>query len=269
MTKKKQTGPRVLLLDCETAPILGYVWSLWEQNVALNQIHRDWCVLSWSAKWLNDPPSKIMYADQRYADDIEDDKKLLKGVWKLLDEADVVITHNGKRFDIPKLNARFVQHGFQPPSTFKQIDTLALAKKHFAFTSNRLEYLTDKLNKTHKKSKHGKFDGFSLWRECLAGNQAAWKEMEKYNKADVLALEELYHRLIPWDAAGVNFSWYTDGEGHVCKCGSTQFQKRGFAYTAVGKFQCYRCSNCGAETRDRTNLFSKEKRASLQVGTTR
>src|SRR5271154_973437 len=178
--------PRVLLFDIETAPMLGYVWSLWENNIALNQLYKDWSVLSWSAKWLEDPPDKIMYADQRSAKNVEDDKNILKQIWKLLDKADIVIAQNGRAFDHKKLNARFVLNGMKPPSTYKIIDTLLIAKKHFAFTSNKLEYMSDKLCTKYKKLKHKEFPGFEMWLECLAGNKKAWKEMELYNKHDVL-----------------------------------------------------------------------------------
>lgn len=261
-------GPRVLLIDIETAPMLGYVWSLWENNVALNQLHSDWHVLSWSAKWLGDSPKKIMYQDQRNAKVVSDDKKLLQAIWKLLDEADIVISQNGKAFDTKKLNARFIYHGFQPPSSYKQIDTMLIAKKHFAFTSNKLEYMSDKFCTKYKKLKPSKFPGFTMWLECLAGNKAAWREMEKYNKYDVLALEELYTKLIPWDSS-INFDLYRDAEEHICKCGSKDFQRYGYFYTATAKYQRYKCKDCGAETRDRVNLLDKAKKKSLRVGTTR
>lgn len=258
-------GPKVLVFDIETAPMLGYVWGLWENNVALNQIYTDWFVLSWSAKWLGDPASKIMYMDQRHAKNIEDDKQILSGIWKLLDEADVVITQNGKAFDQKKLNARFVLQGFQPPSSYKHIDVMLIAKKHFAFTSNRLEYMTDKLCKKYKKLKPTKFPGFEMWKACMSGNREAWNEMQKYNKHDVLALEELYTKLVPWDGS-VNFNLYTDDATNTCKCGSTKFENRGYRYTATGKFHRFKCKECGAETRGRVNLFSSEKKASLRVG---
>lgn len=261
------SGPKTLLFDIETSPILAYVWRLWDQNVALNQIHTDWHVLSWSAKWLGDPAHKTMYMDQRNAKNIENDKAILKSLWKLLDEADIVITQNGRSFDQKKLNARFVIHGFQPPSSFKHIDTKVLAQKHFGFTSNKLEYMTDKLCKKYKKLKHTKFAGFEMWRQCLAGNLAAWKEMEKYNKYDVLSLEELYTKLVPWD--NVNFSVYSPGKKPVCSCGSKEFKKQGWYYTGTGKYQRYRCKKCGSETRDKTNEIPKETRANLRVGTAR
>lgn len=263
---KKNQGPRVLILDIETAPIVAWVWDIWDQNVGLNQIKSDWHLLSFSAKWLWE--SEVIYADQRKAHKIEDDKTLLKQVWKLLDECDILLTQNGRNFDHKKLNARFVLNGMKPPSSYKHIDTLQIAKKHFGFTSNKLEYMSSKLCTKYKKLVRRKFAGFDLWKECLAGNKDAWKEMQKYNIYDILALEELYTKLIPWDTT-VNFNLYTDGNDIVCTCGSQDFRKRGFHYSPVGKFQRFHCNKCGAETKSRVNEFSKEKKQSLRASTTR
>lgn len=256
---------RILALDIETSPVLAHVWGLWDQNVGLNQIKSDWHVLAWAAKWVGDPPHKTMYMDQRNAKDLTNDLPMLKAIWKLIDEADVILSQNGKRFDIRKLNARFVLNGMKPPSSFKHIDTCEIAKKKFGFTSNKLEYMSDKLCVKYKKLKHKEFAGFELWSECLAGNLKAWKCMEKYNRYDVLALEELYMRLRAWDST-VNFSLYTEDEIDQCSCGSTDFKKNGFAYTSLSKFQRYCCTECGTEIRGRTNLLSKEKMKSLKVG---
>ena len=92
--------------------------------------------------------------------------------------------------------------------------------------------------------------------------------MEHYNKYDVLSLEELYNKLIPWDTA-INFNLYHDDEEHICKCGSTSFIRNGFYYTNAGKFQKHKCKKCGSETRSKENLFSKEKRQALHNGTVR
>lgn len=258
-------GPKVLLFDIETAPILGYVWSLWENNVALNQIHTDWYILSWAAKWLGS--KEVMYQDQRRAPNKEDDKALLTPLWKLLNEADIVVTQNGKQFDSKKLNARFIINGFSPPSPYKHIDTKILAKRHFGFTSNRLEYMTEKLCTKYKKLKHEKFAGFELWRECLAGNPAAWAEMEKYNRHDVLSLEELYQKLQPWDSQ-VNFNLYRKDTNQKCNCGSSDLQRRGYSYTGAGKWQRFECQNCGAWSRGAENLLSKKQREKLRRNAT-
>jgi len=256
--------PKILLLDIETAPMLAYVWGLWDQNIPLNMLKSDWHILAWSAKWLGDAPSKIMYQDQRKAKKLEDDKELLKGIWKLINEADVIVTQNGISFDIKKLNARFIMNGMKPPSSFKHIDTKRIASKKFGFTSNKLEYMTDKLCVKYKKQKRAKFGGFELWVQCMAGNMKAWKEMEKYNKYDVLSLEELYLKLQPWDNS-LNVNLYSDTTDTVCACGSSKFNRNGFAYTSMGKFQRYYCVECGAEVRSRKNEFSKEKLKSIKT----
>ncbi len=266
--KQTKLAPKVLLADIETAPILAYCWALFDQNIAINQIKSDWHLLSWSAKWLGDKPAKTMYMDQRREKNIEDDSKILKGIWKLLDEADVVIWQNGRNFDHKKLNARFLLSGLKPPSSYKHIDTLQIAKKHFGFTSNKLEYMSGKLCTKYKKLKHNKFAGFEMWSECLKGNLAAWREMEKYNRHDVLALEELYTKLQAWDRT-INFNMYSDKTDIICNCGGKDFIKNGFAYTNVGKFQRWQCVKCGAETRDRANLHSNEKKKSIRLGTNR
>lgn len=260
-----QQGPKVLLFDIETSPIKAYVWSIWDQNIPLDMIIEDWHVISWSAKWLGDDPKKMMYMDQRKNKRVRDDKKVLKGIWKLLDEADIVVTQNGKSFDQKKLNAKFIECGFKPYSPIKHIDTKVIAGSKFAFTSNKLEFLCKILNKKYKKLKHKAYPGFSMWDECMKGNQDAWKHMEVYNKYDVLALEEAYNKLQPWDV-GVNFGLYTDDLIPVCQCGSKKFKPhKGYHYTNTGKFRRYQCVACGKPTRSRKNLFSKEKVKSLRV----
>lgn len=253
-------GPKVLILDIETKPLEAYVWGLWNNNVPLNMVKSDWCVLSWAAKWLGS--DEVYYLDQRDAEDIEDDREILEVIWELLDEADIVLHQNGKSFDIPKLNARFITHGIQPPSSFRHIDTKLLAKKHFKFTSNKLEYMTNLLTEK-KKLKHAKFPGFMLWKECMKGNPDAWDELQAYNEMDIISLEELYFKLAPWDSS-INFSVYNDCD-HVCSCGHNDYNKAGFYYTNAGKYQKYRCTNCGREVRDKQNLLDKDKRKDMKT----
>jgi hypothetical protein len=256
----------MLVFDIETAPILGNVWGLWQQNVGLSMILRDWFVLSWAAKWVGE--DEVMYEDKRTTYNSEDDRELLESIHKLLDEADIVITQNGKKFDVKKLNARFIMNGMKPPSSYKHIDTLQIAKRHFGFTSNKLEFMTDKLCKKYKKLKHGKYPGFELWKECLVGNLEAWGEMEEYNIHDVLSLEELVFILAPWSNQIPNLDiFYDDNENH-CFCGCTEWEHSGYARTNLSKFDRFTCTNCGAEKRGRTNLLTQEKRGVLMMNVT-
>jgi hypothetical protein len=252
--------PKILVFDIETAPIEALVWSIWDQNIPLSRIKKDWTVLAWAAKWLGEDPEKTVYVDTFNQKDQRDDKKILKKIWSMLDEADFVVGHNSDSFDIKKLNARFIQHGMKPPSSYKRLDTKKLAKKHFAFTSNKLEYITDKLCTKYKKLKHGKFPGNALWDQFLLRNKEAQKEMEIYNKYDVLSLEEAFLKILPWESANL-FEHYYDSEIDICTCGSIDFKKNGFAYTQASKFQRYTCKNCGAEMREKKSIGSTKRRS--------
>lgn len=237
---------RVLIFDIETAPILAHVWGLRDQNIALNQIERDSYVMAWGAKWLGSPVKEVMYADGRKASP-GDDKAILKPLWSLLDQADIVVTQNGQSFDSPRLNARFIQHGMLPPKPYKHIDTYRIARSSMSFTSNKLEYLADKLCTKYKKLKHDKFPGFSLWSECLKGNKKAWDEMKKYNIHDVLSTEELYLQLRKWAPANMIKAFAGSNPEIVClTCGETgKMAKRGWCLTRHYKTQRFQCK-CGA-----------------------
>jgi hypothetical protein len=261
----QKTGPKILVLDIETAPIEAYVWGMFNQNIGLEQVITNTTVISWSAKWMGAPADTIMYKDQRDAKDIRDDKELLEPLWSLLDEADCVLTQNGVGFDIPKLNYRFAKNKFKPYSKFKDIDTLKIAKKVFGFDSNKLAHMTDLFCTKYKKLSHKKYPGFLLWQACMKGDKAAFKEMEEYNKVDVLSLEELYvDHFLPWDDS-LNFAAWSDEYKFRCNCGNDELVAKGFHITKKSKFQKYICTNCGKEHRGSENLFSKEKRKELKV----
>lgn len=248
--------PKILLIDIEVSPILAYVFDLYDQNIGLNQIVEDWHVMSWSAKWLGE--KELMYMDNRNS--IGNDKKIVKEIWKLMDEADFVVGQNSKRFDEKKLNAKFFEYKLGPVSSYRSIDTLLISKRKMKFTSHKLEYITSKFNNKYKKLKHDKYPGMELWTECLKGNMDAWREMEKYNKYDVLALEEYYLNLRKWDDT-VNWGIFKGlGMAKKCICGSVSFIKQGFKWTNTGKFQRFRCKECSREFVDKQNLLSKEKK---------
>lgn len=255
-------GPKIGTLDIETFPNLVYTWGLWNVNVGLNQIVRDWSIASFSFKWLGD--KHVQYADAR--GNPLDDRHLLSMLWEILDEADIIIAQNGIKFDAKKINARFIELGFPPPSPYKIIDTMVEAKAVAQFTSNKLEWLSNHLTNV-PKSQHKDFPGFELWTQCLADNPKAWDTMHKYNDRDIVATEALYLKLRPWIKGHPNINAYDDADihtEHACpNCGGTHFEKRGFAYTQTGKYQKLHCMSCGAWSRTRYTLNSIAKRKSL------
>jgi uncharacterized protein YprB with RNaseH-like and TPR domain len=227
------------VFDIETSYNRANIWNTGEQYIGFDQITEEWRVISWAAKWLGE--KKVFQQDLRKTRNKQDDRKLVKGIWKLLDQADVVITQNGKKFDVKKLNARFVELGLESPSSYRHIDVYRESKKHFSFISHSLESLCKRLKVKFQKLKHSKFPGRSLWDECLAGNQVAWKEMAKYNIYDILALECVYEKIQAWQTSVIIT---LDGS---CNCGANNWKKYGFRYTNTKTYQRLKCGSCGAE----------------------
>lgn len=255
--------PRILFLDIETAPLQSYHWGLWQQDIGLEQIGTEWSILSFAAKWLGEKKVHQGDTSRRGYLHVRDDRALLGEIWKLLDEADIVVAQNGKKFDVPKINARLLFAGFKPYSPIKIVDTLLVAKKHFEFTSNKLAWLSKHLSRA-PKLEHREFPGFALWSECLKGNPRAWRVMRRYNIRDVHSLEDVYLALRPWIEGHPNVAAYTDAHDPACpKCGSTSVVKWGNAFTQTGKYQRYRCSDCGGFSRSRYTLNAPAKRRSL------
>ena len=255
------TQAKIGLIDIETAPLRANVWGLFDQNVSINQIDTEWCILSYCVKPLGGKKGSIVYNDNRGHP--RDDTQLVTELHGILHEYDFLIAHNGKRFDMRKIRARMILHDMPPPAPCQIIDTMLMARQVAAFTSNKLEWLSTYLS-TAQKSKHKEFPGFELWTECLADNPKAWDAMKKYNIADVPSMEQVYLKLRPWVSGHPNVAAFTDSEVIACpKCGSPEVVKDGVHHTNVSEYNRYRCLSCGGWSRDRYTINSKAKRRSL------
>lgn len=244
--------PKILFLDIETKYMLLEGWGLFNQNFSVDQIAEDWSILSYSCKWAHS--DEVLYSD---VTEMTEDE-LLQELHDLLNEADFIVAHNGRRFDIKKIRARMITRGFKPHSPVRIIDTLEIAKKEFAFTSNKLLHLTRLLCKKNQKSDHGKFAGHTLWKEFVRGNPEAIAEMREYNQIDVVSLQELYEILAPWSSKLPVFEVFDESNSL-----NEDWIKDGFTYTNLGKYDLYKNVKTGAYRRGVKNLLSKEKRESL------
>lgn len=237
----KTRKPRILFFDIETAPLRIYAWKTWQTDAI--KVERDWYMLSWSAKWKDGKQITKCLADYEGYDPLsEDDSQLVTELWELFENADIIVGHNLDRFDIRKTNTRAILNGLKPTSPFKTVDTLKVAKRHFAFTSNRLDSLGESLG-LGRKVKTG---GFELWESCMKGIPSAWAKMKRYNAKDVTLLIKVYDKLLPWIGNHPNITVITDQEYGCRNCGSKSLTKRGFSFGPTGKRQQYKCSDCGS-----------------------
>lgn len=250
---------KILHLDIENMYLEGAVWGLWKQNIPIDFITAEWYVLCYAAKW--DKSDTFLYDSLfRYRDvfkkDRENDYNVLLTLRDLLDEADIVVGHNAKAFDVRKINARFLKHGIPIPSPYKVVDTYLVAKKNFNLPSYKLSYLARVLGIEDKLD-----TDIDLWHGCKRGDKEAWDKMVEYNIQDVNVLEQVYHKLLPWIDNHPNLALYSTDATPVCpKCGSKHLQWRGYYATNANTYRRFQCQGCGGWGRERYTALTKEKR---------
>jgi hypothetical protein len=238
--------PRIVFFDLETSPSLGYVWGKYDQNVI--DFKKGWYLLSFAMKVLGEKKVRVFSLPDypNYRHDKSDDKALILDLWKMMNEADVIVAHNLDKFDLKKANARFIVHGLDPPAPFKTFDTLRAFRRIASFNSNKLDDLAAVL----KIGRKVPTTGFHLWLGCMNGDMKAWKLMKRYNAHDVVLLEQIYLKIRPWAPTHPNLNFVSGTPRNCPRCGSSALIKHGtfkqFQYTRTLYKQRYRCNACGA-----------------------
>ena len=241
---------KILALDIETAPNTAHVWGLFKQNIGINQIQETGRVMCFAAKWYDE--KKIHF----WSEHKDDHRSMIEMAHTYLDEADAVLSFNGQSFDLPTLNREFLKYDLDPPSPYRHIDLLLVAKKRFRFASNKMDHLASELG-VERKLEH---KGHELWTECMAGDKKAWREMERYNRQDVVVLEQLYNRMVPWIDSHPNHALYGPRpDAPTCtNCGSIDVHSRGVQHNKAHSYARYQCNFCGTWMRGRFTLTRKE-----------
>ncbi len=252
--------PKVLLFDLETTPLKVFAWDTKKQHIPHSSIIEPSFMICWSGKWLFDSKiqSDVLTTEEALA---KDDSRIVNSAWKILEQSDIIIAHNGRRFDLPYLNSRFIMNGLKPPSPYQVIDTLDKYKKHCRFASNRLDYLGVLIrNKGKIKT------DIELWKGCLEGNTESLSYMVEYNKEDINLLEEAYLFIRPFINSHPNLSIYQEATEPTCPtCGSIDITECGHYTTMVNRYLAFRCNSCGAICRSRvTDIPIKVKNSLLR-----
>ncbi len=249
--------PKILYLDIETAPSVAAVFGRFNLNLTPSHILQEggWLL---SAAWMWEGDSTVYSITLNPVQAaFANDTVILETLKIVLNECDVVIMHNGDRFDLPTIKARMIVKGVRGLKAVKTIDTLKIARR-LKFESNKLDSLGNVLGVGRKVS----HEGIGLWIKCCDGDAAALKKMATYNKQDVRLLRNVYLKLRQFDTSAFNFGMlYNDGKHHCPSCGSTALKKTGRTFvTAVNEFEELECKKCGQVSRKRTGTTSKDKR---------
>ncbi len=241
---------KILLLDIETLPGEYYAFQPKVEYLAPIMQIKPWSIACWSAKWLLEPTIMGQVVSPQEAFDRTQDS-ILGGIWKLMNEAQIVITQNGINFDLKKLNSKFLEAKMIPPSKFLNVDTLQVAKHQFGWDYNRLDELGQKFGIGKKLDM-----SFIDWKNCLSNDKAAKQALDHmltYCKQDIAPLlEDVYMNMLPYINGHPNLNVFTIHDQDVCpKCESNQLVWSGEVpyATPSGIWEAFRCQACGSTGR--------------------
>jgi hypothetical protein len=226
---------RILFLDIETSLVLAYTFGIRDQHLTHKQIANDrdgrliHCV---GLKWLGKPARVVSEWEHGY-------EGMMQAVHDDLAEADAVVTYNGAKFDMPKIEGQFHLLGMKPPPPPTQID-LYLAARKLGHICNKLDYLAPLMG-LGGKVKH---PGMEMWVGVFNGDPKYQAMMARYCAGDVRLTEQLYKKLKPYIR---NHPTLANTKADCCRaCGSFRTQHRGFRRTKASIIQRIQCIACGS-----------------------
>lgn len=203
-------------------------------------------VILFGYKWLHEKEAKVITIS---GPDLRkfDDRRLLVAASKLFESADLVVGHFASIFDRRFINGRLLIHGLPPLPPTKLRDTCLIARSVANFSSNRLKHLAKILELRHQKLENG---WPSAWFQVMQGDMKALQKLAVYCKGDVVALEDLYLRLRPYDNPHPRI---VEDREKCPKCGGN-VQYHGTIPVGEYKYRRFQCMECGGWGRERKHV---------------
>lgn len=167
-----------------------------------------------------------------------DDKPLLERITSIYQDCELSIGHYAAPFDRRFLQGRLLINNMPPLPPTRLRDTCLILRSVANFSSNRLGYAAKILNLAHRKTDN---NWPEAWFKVMQGNMQHLKAMAEYCAHDVLAVEDLYYRIRPFDNAHPRMF---EDQALCRKCGSAG-QLHGVAWHAGKKYHRFQCNACG------------------------
>jgi len=252
-TASAPPAARVLLFDIERLPG-SFTRDIWEPRDLkyVNYIHPT----SWSTMPTTLCGSWVWYGERRPGfvaawENPGDRFHVARRFRELLTEADVVVTFNGRRADLPWLRKDWVEAGIPTPRPFKDIDLYQVAKSALHLESASLAYLCAFLGLPGKQGRYSADEA----KTAAATDGPARRRLIKYSKADSVIMAPVLDKLRPY-IRGVNLGLYNMDDVARCPaCGSDALTPDGWTSTTLTQYAAYRCE-CGAVSRSKHRKHS-------------
>lgn len=249
---KKVCEKKVLFWDIEVNPALYYGWSM--RYEPFYQLERT-SISCIAYKWAHEDKVHIIHLSPlQHKMDPRNDKSIIKKMSKIINKADIMVGHNGDAFDWKKFNARVLKHGLPPLKKPKLMDTLKMVRSQMKFDSHKLGDLCKDL-KVPLKIETEK----NLFVKSLT-NWKSYKKLYEYCVGDVVALEAVYNKLLPYCKPAFHVGKLAGLDFSCASCGSENLTKFGTYITATREVQRYRCKDCGSTATVDTSSKKKQTR---------
>jgi uncharacterized protein YprB with RNaseH-like and TPR domain len=124
-----------------------------------------------------------------------DDKELVKQVCKLVRDHDIIVAHNGNRFDIPMLRTRALRWRLSPLREVKLVDPCSIAYRKFKLRSNSLGRIADYVGIADRKTPLD----MSVWADVmLNGSKSGMNKIVEHCEADIRVLRGILDFVKPF-----------------------------------------------------------------------
>jgi hypothetical protein len=236
LADRVKSSAKILVVDIERLPGLARIWEPKTRYVNINNFTRMPSLLCFAAKWYGSKATEFHAAwDDRDA--------MLQRAWDMYNEAEIVVTYNGVRFDNKHLKSDWLVAGMPPPAPWKDVDLYAVNSRTFGFESKSLQHLCYRLGLDLKS---GHYDAV-MAEKCMDGDPAAQKTMARYNKGDVKITEQAYDRLRGWIPSHPHSLMGTADDRRTCnQCWGDNLERNGTKLAQQITYTMYRCLDCGA-----------------------
>jgi hypothetical protein len=225
---------KVLILDIESKPGMYYSWGPKADWLASPMMVDPGGMLCFAAKWLGQ--EEVMF----FADWDQGHDEMVKSAHTLLSLADIVVTYNGDRYDLKRLNNEFLKAKLGPPVPYRSIDLFKTNRAKFDLPYKKLDYIAQ-VTGTGEKVATG---GFQLWLDVMAGDPDAQRQMEEYNVGDVELTERVYVTLLPWLTTVPHMGMFATDGGDCPYCAGAVEATGQVFHTYVQQYELYQCVNC-------------------------